>query len=141
MVTRIIICNLMIYISWICQRYRFAVPKVSFRCAKGYVWGDEIWPLGRSKLIFHGARAKLSQNEEWRMKSEKSSFTQFNIFCHFSQTSFCRDSLHYFPTEINAAGIRFGDVPHNGKNASGIFPCLCELCISLNMFILTYNWT
>jgi hypothetical protein len=31
------ICNRTIYIKRICQRYRFAVPKVSFRRAKGYV--------------------------------------------------------------------------------------------------------
>ena len=49
-----------------------------FRRVKGYVWGDETWSLARSKLRFRGARANLSQNEEWRMKSEESTFTVLN---------------------------------------------------------------
>ena len=51
-----------------------------FRRVKGDVWGDETWSLARSKLSFRSARAKLSQNEEWRMKSEESVFTQFNFY-------------------------------------------------------------
>ena len=51
-----------------------------FRRVKGYVWGDETWPLARSKLTFRSARAKLSQNEEWRIKNEESTFTLFNLY-------------------------------------------------------------
>ena len=37
--------------------YRFAARKVSFRRAKGYVWGDETWSLTQSKLMFGGVKA------------------------------------------------------------------------------------
>ena len=65
------------------------LPKVSFRRAKGYVWGDETWSLRRSTLSFRSAKAMLSQNEEWRMKSEESCFTQFNFsFITFPRQDF-----------------------------------------------------
>ena len=51
-----------------------------FRRVKGNVWGDETWSLARSKLTFRSARAKLSQNEEWRMKSEELVLTDFNLY-------------------------------------------------------------
>ena len=51
-----------------------------FRRVKGNVWGDETWSLARSKIRFRGARAKLSQNEEWRMKSEELVLTDFNLY-------------------------------------------------------------
>jgi hypothetical protein len=70
-----------------------------FRRVKGYVWGGETWSLGRWKLMFRGARAKLSENEEWRMKSEESAFTQFNIsFITFPWQVFV-GIFHIFPTK------------------------------------------
>ena len=60
-----------------------------FRRVKGDVWGDETWSLARSTLIFRSARAKLSQNEEWRMKSEELTFTLFNFsFITFPRQDF-----------------------------------------------------
>ena len=76
---RICICKRAVYKIRICESLGFAVRKTMFRCVKGDVWGDETWSLAQSKLTFRGARAELSQNEEWRVKNEESTFTFFNF--------------------------------------------------------------
>ena len=77
-----------------------------FRRVKGDVWGDETWSLVRSKLTFRSARAKLSQNEEWRMKSEELIFTKINLyFITFPRQVFVGIFHIIFPTKENASGI------------------------------------
>ena len=50
-----------------------------FRRVKAYVSSHETWSLARSKVRYEGEKPKLSQNEEWRIKNEESTFTDFNF--------------------------------------------------------------
>ena len=75
------------------------MPKVSFRRAKGYVWGDETWPLARSKVRYEGEKPKLWENDGWWMKSENPVFTHFNFsFITFPRQGFV-GIFHVFPTK------------------------------------------